>query len=196
VKKVLGIYEDSSQWQMLAHLTEKSPMIGAIFLLGVSTGLRISDLLALRVEDVGENFQVVESKTKKIREIHLPKNIWRNLKDYIDFRGLEGSDKLFPTTRQTVHKYFALYGHEKGIRSVGTHSMRVTYAWNVYRRSTCLLAVKKAMNHKYISTTILYLVGGLEWLVGRYMGEFGGIEPCFSGFEGLGAKKCEIMRGG
>ena len=195
MKKVLGIYEDSAQQLMLENLTRTNPMFGAIFLLGVSTGLRIGDLLNLRA-DICQNFTITENKTGKERSISLNDNVWRILQDYIAKKGLKSSDRLFPTTRQTVHKHIRRLGSFLGHLRLGSHSMRVTYAWNVYRASTCLKTVKKAMNHKYISTTILYLVGGLEWLIGCHMGEFGGIEPCFSQIEDSKQKNTDLQKGG
>ena len=176
MKRVLGIYRDSTQQLMLRHLTENNPIIGAIFLLGVSTGLRISDLLNLRA-DIRQNFTVTEGKTGKSRLINLSDDVWKILQNYVKNKNLQSSDRLFKISRQTVHKHISRLGTSIGLSRLGTHSMRVTYAYNVYRLSRCLNFTREAMNHKYISTTILYLIGGFEWLLDEFTPNFEGILP-------------------
>jgi len=183
MRVVKGVYDDDDQFMMLATLTMDKPEMGMIFYLGVISGLRISDLLALRVRDVGDAFRVVESKTKKIKLVQLPPEGWLFLQAYIDWRCLRPDDLLFPTTRQTVHKYFKKAAEDLGLDGIGPHSMRKIYAWNVFRVSGCLNTTRKALNHKYASTTVLYLIGGFVWALKR---AFGGkpinevVMPCYS----------------
>lgn len=166
MKKVQGIYDDNDQLLLLATLTTHSPMMGMIFYLGVVSGLRISDLLALTVGDISKNpFTVRESKTKKLKHIKVPKEGWLLLQLYAEGVGLESHGKLFPTTRQTVHRYFKRAAADLGLTNIGTHTMRKTYAWNVFRVSQCLDTTRQALNHRYISTTVLYLVGGFIWAI-------------------------------
>jgi len=40
-------------------------------------------------------------------------------------------------------------------------------------------AVQKALNHKYLSTTLGYLVDGVLWAIGQTYSNFLGIEPVF-----------------
>lgn len=127
MKKVQGIYDDDDQLMMLATLTDNKPMMGAIFYLGVVSGLRIGDLLTLQVRDVGQRFVVTESKTKKRKLIRLCDMGWSYLENYIFFEDLKPDDLLFKTTRQTVHKYFSVLGQDLGLESIGTHSMRYSY---------------------------------------------------------------------
>ena len=103
-------------------------MMGTLVFLGIITGLRISDLLALKVSDVGQAFEVVEQKTRKKKRIMLCDDQWYVLESYIICNHLKPDDRLFPTTRQTVLKYIKRAAADLGIKSpIGTHSMRKSY---------------------------------------------------------------------
>ena len=69
-----------------------------MFLLGINTGLRVSDLLALKIKDVKGNKKMLvrEGKTEKKREVYV-NNIYDELNDYI--KTLEGTDWLFPSRK-------------------------------------------------------------------------------------------------
>jgi len=162
MKRVEGIYDDGDQLLMLASITKHNPMMGVIFLLGVVSGLRVSDILALKVKELDRDFLAYESKTGKYKEVRLGHH-WEMLAVYLD--GMNPEDRAFPTTRQTAHKYFKMAAKDLDIPSIGTHSMRKTYAYNVFRSSGCLKTTQKSLNHKYMSVTISYLVGGFIWAV-------------------------------
>jgi integrase len=122
-----GIYDDHDQLMMLATLTNDKPVMGVIYYLGVVSGLRIGDLLALRAGDVGPSFSVTESKTGKTKRINLCGHGWELLRLYIELHEKRPQDRLFDTTRQTVHRYFKRAAAELGLEEIGTHSMRKTY---------------------------------------------------------------------
>ena len=47
-----------------------------LFLLGINTGLRISDILRLRIRDVeGWSIFIREKKTKKVKEVKMPSEL-------------------------------------------------------------------------------------------------------------------------
>jgi len=127
MQKVKGIYDDDGQLLMMATLTYDKPMMGALFYLGVVSGLRISDLLALRFEDVGREFVVTEGKTGKKKRVVLPKEGWQFVQLYAESKNLATGDRLFPTTRQTVLRYFKRVANDLGLDGIGTHTMRKTY---------------------------------------------------------------------
>ena len=70
-----------------------------IFILGINSGLRISDLLALNVEDVREKayIEVKEKKTKKFKKIPLNNKLKKKLNEYT--KGKRGDSPLFLTYR-------------------------------------------------------------------------------------------------
>ena len=59
-----------------------------LFILGITTGYRVGDLVTLRVKDIKRAlsygyFQIEEGKTKKIRKVPIVSNLKKELKDYI-----------------------------------------------------------------------------------------------------------------
>ena len=54
-----------------------------LFLLGINTGLRISDILRLRIRDVeGWSIFIREKKTKKVKEVKMPPDLKKAIREY------------------------------------------------------------------------------------------------------------------
>ena len=168
MNSVDAIYDGQGQLMMLATLTKAKPMMGAIFLLGVASGLRIGDLLALKVGDLGSKMAVIERKTGKMKRFELDAGHLEFLTTYADGRPPDA--KLFPTTRTTVYRWFRRAAEELGLEGeIGTHTMRKTYLWNIFVLSNGdIERVRLAANHRWHSTTISYLRGGISRLLARY----------------------------
>jgi integrase len=179
MRAVRGLYDDEAQFLMFDILMAQNALFGVLFWLGISSGLRVGDLLALRVGDVGREFGVVEAKTGKSRRVRLTDDGWKLVGAYIE--KLESADgRLFDTTRQTVYRNFIKAASKLGFEGIGTHSMRKTYGWNVWRLTGDIEVVRRALNHKYISTTVAYLVDGFRHITGSYYGGvFEGIRPLY-----------------
>lgn len=124
------------------------------------TGLRVSDVLNLKLEQIGRRFVVRESKTGKIKRVGLPD--W--LAEEIRIRA-GASEWAFPSpydpkkhrTRQAVWKDIKRvsdFGRVSG--NPGTHSMRKNYAVDLMDKYHDVKAVQKALNHSRDSVTMLY----------------------------------------
>lgn len=174
IKSVTGIYDENDQLLLLATLTADNPLMGAIFLLGVVSGLRISDLLAIRMGDISQSFEVREGKTGKRKIISMCDDTWGFLRMFVEMRrdyGVSDDAPLFSTTRQTVHRYFKRVAVDLGLDNIGTHSMRKTYAYNVLRVTKSVFCTRDALNHTNVTTTLGYLAGGLEELLNCHYGD-------------------------
>lgn len=165
-----SIYSDDGQIMVLATLARDNPMMASIFLLGITTGLRISDILSIKTAQFGQKFAVKTRKTGKKMGFILPEDIWRFLEIYANSRAHGHDDRLFPTSRQTVWRYFKNAGSEMGV-AISPHDMRRIYAWHVLRSSGCLQTVRKALGHKYVSVTVLYLIGAILWVANVVSGQ-------------------------
>ena len=164
VKVVKGIVRGEEYQKMLIRLEGRTKILRVLFELGCSTGYRISDMLLLRARDVlKRNLRVVESKTGKIRHVEITKALRRVLRSYTKEMGLKDNDWLFsldgkkPITRQYAHKAIKQAGEEIGLEGMGTHSMRKTYACELFINTGSLEAVQRMLGHKYETTTMLYL---------------------------------------
>lgn len=135
----------------------------------LQTGLRVSDVLSLRTEQLrkGQRFTVWESKTGKSKRIRLGNKL------YLRLLAHAGRNWVFPharddrkhRTRQAV--WADVKRAAKALRlpeNVAPHSARKSYACGEYERTHDLQAVKSKLNHSNIETTLLYLLEALGGL--------------------------------
>ena len=145
-----------------------------IFKLGLVTMLRISDLLALRRNEIFENDQsiklnafIVDKKTKKHNILYL-KPAFNDLAVYIRWldQHYPNSEWLFPSSQHpeqhvSIKQYYKVIRHVGdllGIDYLGTHTMRKTGAYRVYVQSNYDIGlVMSLLNHSSQAMTLRYL---------------------------------------
>ena len=67
------------------YLREKSYRNYMLFVTGINSGLRISDILQLRVSDTKRSyFNIVEQKTNKQKRIEMTPGLKREFKEYVE----------------------------------------------------------------------------------------------------------------
>lgn len=125
------------------------------------TGLRISDVLALKTEDVrrSSRFWIKEQKTGKSKMVGLPAGLRGRLlaqagEVYIFENRL---DPAKHRTRQAV--WSDIKRAEWAFRlpqNVGPHSMRKEYAVELMRKYGSVEKVRRALNHSSATVTALY----------------------------------------
>lgn len=129
----------------------------------LDTGLRISDVLALRTDQMGSQcVRVRESKTGKMRRVYLRRPLWGRLRAaagavYV-FEGRDSPSKH--RTRQAVYKDVRRAARAMRVQHVGCHTARKVYAVDVYRRRG-LAAAQAALGHDRPETTLIYLASEL-----------------------------------
>lgn len=123
-----------------------------LYSIGVSTGLRISDILLLTPQHFnGQEMKTIEKKTGKEK----CGQVRAEVAEYV--KGFAPEERIFKMSRQSAWKYFKLRARKLRLRCVGTHSMRKKYAHNLYEKTKDIYQVEHALNHDNISTTLLYL---------------------------------------
>ena len=137
-----------------------------LFVLGINSGLRISDLLSLRVEDVRHAERVVirESKTGKTKDFPLSLGCKSAIQDYIKKIGLN-SGPLFPSRKGKdalgrVQAYRILSEAAKAIgikEAIGTHTLRKTFGYHAYKQGVDVTRIQKLLNHSCPSETLRYI---------------------------------------
>ena len=143
-----------------------------LFVLGINTGLRISDLLALQIGDVYkekggvDRMELREKKTGKLRFIALNRKICRLIERYIkDERpGASSTDPLFlsqkggPISRQHAYDILNTAAKAVGIKErIGTHSLRKTFGYFAYKNGVDLAMIQKLLNHSSQAETLKYI---------------------------------------
>lgn len=131
------------------------------------TGLRISDVLSLKPEQLKPQFWIVEKKTGKRKRVNLPGPLLEDLKKnagkYWVFPGRNDPKKH--RTRQAVwHDVKRAAAAFRLPQNVGTHSARKVYAVQLMDKYGDLERVRRALNHakKYPSTTMIYALADAE----------------------------------
>ncbi|MEK4039711.1 tyrosine-type recombinase/integrase [Paenibacillus sp. FSL F4-0122] len=134
-----------------------------MFNLGINTGLRVSDIVTLKVADVKDktHVRIVEQKSGKVRNVNL-KAIQPEITEYI--RGMNADDWLFPSRKGNGHitptqAYRALVkaGEMIDRTDIGTHTMRKTFGYHHYKRNKDVAALQEIFNHSAPSITKRYI---------------------------------------
>ena len=112
-----------------------------LILIGLNTGLRMSDILNLKVAQVRyqDVVQITEKKTKKRRLILLTR-LRPQINHYIE--DLPDSEYLFtnrqhqPLSVNAVYKLFQTIARKMNRADIGTHTLRKTFGYHYYRKHT------------------------------------------------------------
>ena len=140
---------------VLALLTYENRLVMRTLL---HTGLRISDVLQLRPEQLKPNFWITEQKTGKRRQVGLPEPL------LADLREAAGSLWVFPgadppkhRTRQAVWKDVKRAAAAARLTSnAAPHSARKVYAVKLLEKYGDIDRVRRALNHGGIEVTLIY----------------------------------------
>jgi len=137
-----------------------------LFVLGINSGLRISDLLKLTVEDVQEKdrIRIREHKTGKMKDFPLSETCKKAINEYLKTTKLTGS-YLFtsrkggkPITRIQAYRILNEGAQQVGITEpVGTHTLRKTFGYHAYTNGTDITRIQKLLNHSAPSVTLSYI---------------------------------------
>lgn len=150
---------------ILEYLEQTNERNYILFLLGISTGLRIQDILKLRVEDLKGKSHIVmrENKTKKEKRLFILPSLKKELAKYL----AEKKDHEFviksrvglnrPITRGMAYKILQQIAKEFKLRELGCHSMRKSFGYHFYQRTKDIALLQKIFNHNDQNTTLLYI---------------------------------------
>ena len=140
--------------------------IATALVLEGNLGLRISDILRLRLCDVvrdGDRFrlEVVEQKTGKQRIFTVPLVIQQYMENYCLRNDIHRNERIFPITERAVQKQLRIVCDYLGYEGIGTHSFRKWYATEIYKANGYDIAlVQRLLQHSSAATTQRYI--GIE----------------------------------
>jgi integrase len=135
-----------------------------MFNLGINTGLRVSDIVPLKVKEVkGKTHLVItEQKTGKTKRFMIPKSTRGAIEEYV--RGMNEEDYLFASRKgnghiSTTQAYRALQkaADALGRADIGTHTMRKTFGYHHYKKNKDVATLQKIFNHSAPSITLAYI---------------------------------------
>ncbi|HDR7634705.1 TPA: site-specific integrase [Bacillus mycoides] len=143
-----------------------------LFNVGINSGLRISDLLQLRIRDVidekhniMDRISLREVKTGKTKDFPIGDTSKKAIKEYLMTRNYEENEPLFRSRkgkealkRQQAYRIINEAARAIGIKErIGTHTLRKTFGYHAYQSGVDLSILQKLFNHSAPSVTLAYI---------------------------------------
>ena len=156
-----------------------------LFIFGINVGLRISDILKLKIEDlvksnlktVREYVIITEKKTGKTKKFYIGDIVKKVIENYIkELSNLDINNYVFqsrkgenmPITRQRAYRILnnaaemigIVEKNEKGVivsGEIGTHTLRKTFGYHAYQNGSSLELLMDIFNHSSKTQTLRYI---------------------------------------
>jgi len=165
MKKVEPIRDKDKIKEMKAVLKRQNFRDYILFELGINSGLRISDLLQLKVKDIKnkDKVELKEQKTDKMNRFPLSPRVKRLIDDYIT--NLDPEEYLFqsrkgdnePISRVQAYRVLRKAADKVGLEKVGTHTLRKTFGYHQYKKFKDVAMLQRIFNHSSPSVTLDYI---------------------------------------
>jgi integrase/recombinase XerC len=162
-------YLRPDEYSKLLSLAGSNPRDFAILQVFLQTGLRVTELINLRIGDIDlpgkvVRVSVVTTKGMVARTIDLEKKAIHALKNYLAIRPPVQYDQVFlnrnnePYSRQGIGKLVRKYLKQAGIsKKVSCHSLRHTFATYKAERGVSPFQLKEWLGHQNLNTTQIYV---------------------------------------
>ncbi len=151
---------DDMKWSLRRNCSERDYYL---FLFGINTGLRVSDILPLKVKDVRDqiHIRIVQRKNKQVRNVKIG-HFGSYTEEYI--KGMGDEDYLFPSRKgnkpiSDTQAYRALVkaGERVDRDDIGTHTMRKTFGYFHYKRNKDVATLQQIFSHSSPAITKRYI---------------------------------------
>lgn len=145
------------------HVVKPNKKIATALTLEANLGLRISDILQLRLSAIirdGDRcrLNIVEQKTKKKREFTVPTDIYIYIQNYALENNINPAAKLFDIGERAVNKHLHLVCDYLGYEGIGSHSFRKYFATSIYVNNNYdINLVRVLLQHSSTVTTQRYI---------------------------------------
>ncbi|WHY02881.1 tyrosine-type recombinase/integrase [Neobacillus sp. DY30] len=152
------------------YLKKHSERDYLLFVFGINTGLKITEMLDIKVGDVLEKDDCIKNfysypHHETMKEIYLNSKVKQAILHYIQNEHLNVANYLFkstktekPITRQQAYRIIHQAAEAIGIQGkIGTNSMRKTFGYHAYKRGIAISILQKHFNHSTPSETLKYL---------------------------------------
>ncbi len=169
-KKLPQILSDQEIGRLLAQPSDAEPKgirDRAMLQVMYATGIRVSELIGLNLEDVSLDVGILSVGEKKIRRIPLYPEALRSLHTYIatvrDTMAKPGENALFVNVsgvRMSRQGFWKLLKHYQGLahisKDITPHTLRHSFAVHLLERGADIGSVQELMGHSDISSTQMY----------------------------------------
>ncbi|MBA7686579.1 Tyrosine recombinase XerC [subsurface metagenome] len=154
---------------------QESPRDYLLFCFGCNSGLRIGDLLSLKLADVKDGqgnlkdcLEIKEQKTGKTRKVFFNKQIKEALNFYLEKTRIFNLDQYLFTnekskknkhiTRIRAYQLINKWCRDVGIKyKVGGHTLRKTFGYHLRKQGISIERISNLLNHRNIKVTFRYI---------------------------------------
>lgn len=135
-----------------------------LFIVGINTSLRISDILELKREDFdGTHMRLTERKTGKTKTIRINDNLAKAVVELADdsgylFKSRKGVGA--PISRVQAYRILTSAAERANLTlNFGTHTLRKTFAYHAYNggKGCDLALLMRVLNHSSQRETLRYI---------------------------------------
>ena len=140
-----------------------NPRIAAVLTAEANLGIRIGDVLRLRLSDIvrdGKRYRlnIVEEKTGKKRTFTVPEELYNFFCQYAKENHIAENERLFPICTYAVQKHLKNVCDYLGYKNISTHSFRKWYATDIYEASGHdIVLVQQLLQHSSPNITRRYI---------------------------------------
>ena len=170
---------------MRAILKSQSTRNELLFILGINIGLRISDILKLKVNDIirsngktpRDYVIITEMKTNKTKKFYIGDTVKKVVENYMkEIKNSEPNTYLFLSskgvniaiTRQQAYRIINNAAESLGLvernnngsiisGEIGTHTLRKTFGYHSFQNGTSLELLMDLFNHSSKTQTLKYI---------------------------------------
>lgn len=169
-KKTAAVIDTSVVDQLLKQPdngTKKGIRDRAILELLYATGVKVSEMAAIRVSDINLPGRYITCRERRERNIPFGKSAKAALQEYLDIRSKyydkNNSEFLFlnsngeQLSRQGLWKILKSYAREAGLSDINPNTIRHCFAAHMIENGADLGSVQEFLGHSDITTTQLYI---------------------------------------
>ena len=146
-------------------LYERNEKFYIMFMVGISLGLRISEILQLRVADVKgkKETTIKQPKTGKEVSVAFNSDLLKALNHYCTGRDPHealiplDSNEYKPICRTWAYEVLSKISKKYGLENIGTHSMRKTCGYHYYNQTKDIATLMVWFNHASERETLIYI---------------------------------------
>nr|KEH84647.1 Integrase/Recombinase [Clostridium novyi A str. 4540] len=127
------------------------------------TGVRVSELIQIRVQDVNKKSVTIRGKNNKYRDIFVTKKLSQAWHEYLDVREECSCEQLFvgkrgPLKKRTINKIIRKYAEKAGVKKskAHPHNFRHAFCKGLADRGVNIETIADIAGHSDLNTTRIY----------------------------------------